>query len=76
MDVLLRMDGRRGGALNVLDIVHFYIDSRGGAWKTKVLEAKAFSAHLRRFLSQIKPLAFGGKKTNSIILKSEIKWGL
>jgi hypothetical protein len=45
-------------------------------WKTKVLEAKAFSAHLRSFLAQIKPLAFGGKKTNRIILKSEIKWGL
>jgi hypothetical protein len=30
-------------------------------WKTKVLEAKAFSAHLRRLFAQIKPLAFGKK---------------
>jgi hypothetical protein len=29
---------------------------RPGAWKTKVLEAKAFSAHLRRFFAQGKPL--------------------
>jgi hypothetical protein len=46
------------------------------SWKTKVLEAKAFSAHLRKFFAQIKPLAFGRKKTNVSILKSEIKWGL
>jgi hypothetical protein len=46
------------------------------AWKTKVLEAKAFSAHLRRFFAKTKPLEFGRKKTNIIILKSEIKWGL
>jgi hypothetical protein len=43
------------------------------AWKTKVLEAKAFSAHLCRFFALTKPLAFGRKKTNLIILKSEIK---
>jgi hypothetical protein len=45
-------------------------------WKTKVLEAKAFLAHLRRFFAQTKPLEFGRKKNNVIILKSEIKWGL
>jgi hypothetical protein len=45
-------------------------------WKTSVLEAKAFSAHLRRFFAQTKPLAFGRKTTNMIILKSDIKWGL
>jgi hypothetical protein len=39
-------------------------------WKTKVLEAKAFSAHLRRIFAQTKPLAFGRKNTNVIILKS------
>jgi hypothetical protein len=44
-------------------------------WKTKVMEAKAFLAHLRRFFAQTKPLEFGRKK-NVIILKSEIKWGL
>jgi hypothetical protein len=33
----------------------------GHAWKTKVLETKAFSAHLRRFFAQTKPLAFGIK---------------
>jgi hypothetical protein len=33
----------------------------GCTWKTKVLEAKAFSAHLRRFFAQGKPLAFGEK---------------
>jgi hypothetical protein len=38
--------------------------------------SKAFSAHLRRFFAQTKPLAFGGKKTNVIILKSENKWRL
>jgi hypothetical protein len=52
------------------------ISRRARAWKTKVLEAKAFSAHLRRFFAQTKPLAFGRKKTNVIILKSENKWGL
>jgi hypothetical protein len=30
-------------------------------WKTKVLEAKAFSARLRRFFAQTKPLVFGRK---------------
>jgi hypothetical protein len=48
----------------------------GNPWKTQVLEAKAFSAHLHRFFAPTKPLAFGSKKTNIIILKSEIKWGL
>jgi hypothetical protein len=45
-------------------------------WKTKVREAKAISIHLRRFFAQTKPLAFGIKKTNIIIIKSEIKCGL
>jgi hypothetical protein len=40
------------------------------------MEAKAFSAHLSRFFAQLKPLAIGEKKTNIIILKSEINWGL
>jgi hypothetical protein len=31
---------------------------------------------LRRFFAQIKLLAFGRKKINIIVLKSEIKWGL
>jgi hypothetical protein len=31
------------------------------SWKTKLLETKAFSAHLRRFFAQTKPLAFGRK---------------
>jgi hypothetical protein len=36
------------------------------------MEAKDFSAHLRSFFARIKPLVFGGKLTNIIILKSEI----
>jgi hypothetical protein len=34
---------------------------RDRPWKTKVVETKAFSAHLRRFFAQTKPLAFGRK---------------
>jgi hypothetical protein len=55
---------------------HYVTPHYAYSWKTKVLEAKAFSAHLRMFFAQTKPLAFGRKNTNVIILKSEIKWRL
>jgi hypothetical protein len=37
--------------------INWFVENSRHGWKTEVLEAKAFSAHVRRFFAQTKPLA-------------------